>query len=79
MTKSLSVRPKFGSFDYFVSLYRPGSAAEVDVLACMSGCIAAILEDGNHTDAEKVAHVRNALAAAELLRAEMRQRDGDVR
>lgn len=67
-------KPTFGTVEYFADLYRRHAKTRDEVRVVAISSIDVAVEFDNHTDAEKVEHVRNALAAVELLRAEMRQR-----
>lgn len=61
----------YGTVDYFVTILRVGARTRHDVYVGVAGTIETITEQGDRSAEERIAEVRNALAAAELVRAEI--------
>jgi len=62
-----TTRPPYGTVECFADILRP----RVGSYIALPGCIQAIIDGPCDTAEEKVAYVRNALAAAELVQAEL--------
>lgn len=70
-------RPPFGSIESYAEMIRAEAYARTttDVYVVVTGFITSIVDSARiaRTEAEQAEHVRNALAAGELVRAEMRR------
>jgi hypothetical protein len=69
---TVTARPAYGSVDGLAGIIRRGTPSIDLVYSRLTGVLGALIDDGYTTDSDKVTHVRNALAAAELVVAELR-------
>jgi transketolase C-terminal domain/subunit len=76
MTVPTTERPAYGSVDRYAQMIRDGRfvRSHTDVYTYVVGLIEVIVEGGDVNDTARIARVRNALAAAELVRGELAAR-----
>jgi hypothetical protein len=69
MENTVTTRPEYGTLEYFADRLR-GWTERADFNSALIGIVESAASPELATDAEAVGYVRNALAAAELVRAE---------
>lgn len=74
VTSPAAARPSHGSVESFAEMIREYNFVRTcgDVYVYATGIVASVAKNPLSTDAQKVEQVRNALAAAELVRDEIR-------